>query len=213
MVLKDWQPVLAKVQQAARRRGGRAVRAHEGAGRARGTSTATGAFVMGIVPEGAGRAAGDDHSLATATAGDFRFATRRWQAARRGGRLAAGEPAERLSRAQTRSRSPRCGTAVNPVTGMPVPRVVHARGHGVFETGMYEYDNAYVYVSLPVAQELAGLGSDVTGLEVRTTNRWTRARRSRARSRSMLGYPYRTDGLAGAEPARSSRRSSSRSWG
>ena len=30
---------------------------------------------------------------------------------------------------------------------------------GIFNTGMYEYDNSYLFVSLDVAQELAGLGS------------------------------------------------------
>ena len=80
----------------------------------------------------------------------------------------------------------------------------------IFETGMYEYDSGYAYMELAAAQELAGLGARVTGIEVRTPDRWmapivaqqlldsariSRIARSTGRSR--------TD--------RSSRRSSSRS--
>ena len=46
----------------------------------------------------------------------------------------------------------------NAVTGQPVPSTMQFEVTGMFETGMYEYDNAYVYVALPVAQELARLG-------------------------------------------------------
>ncbi len=42
---------------------------------------------------------------------------------------------------------------------------------GIFETGMYEYDIAYIYVSLEAGQRFAALGNDVTGLEIRTTSR------------------------------------------
>jgi lipoprotein-releasing system permease protein len=43
---------------------------------------------------------------------------------------------------------------------------------GLFSTDMYEYDEGYIYVDLAAAQRFAGLGSDVTGLEVRTRDRW-----------------------------------------
>lgn len=43
---------------------------------------------------------------------------------------------------------------------------------GLFETGMYEYDNVYVYVALEAGQRFDNLGDDVTGLEVRTVDRW-----------------------------------------
>ncbi len=60
---------------------------------------------------------------------------------------------------------------VNPLTGYPVPRIMEFEVTGVFETGMYEYDDKYVYIDMPAAQELAGLDSAVTGLEVRTRSR------------------------------------------
>jgi lipoprotein-releasing system permease protein len=42
---------------------------------------------------------------------------------------------------------------------------------GVFETGMYNFDNSFLYVDMPVAQELAGLASAVNGIEIRTRSR------------------------------------------
>lgn len=42
---------------------------------------------------------------------------------------------------------------------------------GVFETGMYDYDDSFIYLSLEDAQRFAGIGNDVTGLEVRTVDR------------------------------------------
>ena len=42
---------------------------------------------------------------------------------------------------------------------------------GIFETGLYEYDHAFMYVALPMAQKLAGIGSAVSGIEVRVQDR------------------------------------------
>jgi len=61
----------------------------------------------------------------------------------------------------------------------------------VFDTGMYEYDNSYMYVALPVAQELAGLGEGVTGIEVKTRNRWD-AKDVGDELAKTLQFPYRT---------------------
>jgi lipoprotein-releasing system permease protein len=57
---------------------------------------------------------------------------------------------------------------------------------------MYEYDNSYVFMSLVSAQELAQLGSAVTGLEVRTRTRDEAPAVARAIEDS-LGFPYRTE--------------------
>ena len=78
------------------------------------------------------------------------------------------------------------------MTGSYVPREMKLEVTGVFNTGMYEYDNQYLFVSLDVAQELAGLGNDVTGLEVATKDRWAASEVGAALSRK-LGYPYRTE--------------------
>jgi lipoprotein-releasing system permease protein len=74
--------------------------------------------------------------------------------------------------------------------GAIVPRVFRLEVTGVFRTGMYEYDNAYVYLPLDVAQEFAGLGTAVTGLEIRTADRW-KAPEVAGRIADKLGYPYR----------------------
>ena len=80
---------------------------------------------------------------------------------------------------------------INAVTGQPVPLTMRFEVTGVFDTGMYEYDNAYMYVALPVAQELAGLGDGVTGIEVRTRNRWD-AKEVGDELAKKLQFPYRT---------------------
>ncbi|NEQ24324.1 MAG: hypothetical protein F6K28_35425, partial [Microcoleus sp. SIO2G3] len=80
-------------------------------------------------------------------------------------------------------------TATNPVTGQPVPVFEEFTVTGVFETGMFEYDNAYMYVDLAMAQRLAGLGADVTGLEVRTADRW-KANLTAKALETRLGFPY-----------------------
>ena len=64
------------------------------------------------------------------------------------------------------------GLDMNASTGAIIPRLDSAVVSGVFETGMYEYDNAYLYLELAAAQRFAGLGDDVTGIEVRATDRW-----------------------------------------
>jgi lipoprotein-releasing system permease protein len=61
---------------------------------------------------------------------------------------------------------------------------------GVFETGMYEYDAGYAYVELAAAQDLAGLGQAVTGIDVRTPDRF-QAQRIARELETTLGFPYR----------------------
>ena len=63
------------------------------------------------------------------------------------------------------------GAKPNAVTGMIIPQFHQFEVTGIFDTGMFEYDDKYLYMSLPAAQELAGLGDAVTGVEVRTPTR------------------------------------------
>ena len=79
---------------------------------------------------------------------------------------------------------------LNPVTGMPMPKITQLEVTGLFETGMYEYDNSYVFLPLDVAQDVAGIGDAVTGIEVKTTDRWE-AGTIRKELEDSLGYPYR----------------------
>ena len=73
-----------------------------------------------------------------------------------------------------------------------VPRMEKFEYVGGFRTGMWEYDNKFAYTSLASAQDLAGLGSAVSGLEVRITDPY-QARQAGARIEGALGIPYRTD--------------------
>jgi lipoprotein-releasing system permease protein len=83
------------------------------------------------------------------------------------------------------------GTQINAATGSLVPRVYQYQITGIFRTGMYAYDNTYVYVDMKDAQQFAGLDSSVTGIEVRTTDRWN-ASKVAAAITEHLGFPYRT---------------------
>jgi lipoprotein-releasing system permease protein len=83
------------------------------------------------------------------------------------------------------------GAQLNPVTGTPVPQVTQLEVTGLFETGMYEYDNTYVFVPIAIAQEVAGIGKSVTGIEVKTADRWKATEVASALS-DTLGFPYRT---------------------
>ena len=189
MLIKDWKQVLAKVK------------AEPGVVAAApfvltkalvdaGHKYSDGAYVMGIIPEGEG---GPPVTSIRAfrTSGDFRFETTdgKQRGAVIGARLAnrlnvyPGVDSITLTTA---------GSEVSPVTGTPIPREIRLEVTGVFDTGMYEYDNGYIYVSLAVAQQLAGLGSDVTGLELRTRDRWE-APGIAQRLATTLGYPYRTE--------------------
>jgi lipoprotein-releasing system permease protein len=189
MVMKDWKPILEKV---GRQPGVVAAapfvltKALVGSGH----KYSDAAFVMGIVPEGEG---GPPVTTIRAfrTAGDFRFQTT--DGKQRGAVLGA-KLANRLGvyPGVDSITLTTVGTTVSPVTGTPIPRERTLEVTGVFDTGMYEYDNNYLYVSLPVAQELADLGSDITGLEVGTPTR-DAAPKVAEQLATLLGYPYRTE--------------------
>ena len=82
------------------------------------------------------------------------------------------------------------GAKFNPSLGAYLPQFYRYQVTGVFDTGMYEYDNNYVAMSRATAQRFAGLDSAVTGLEVRLADPWG-AQRFAADLESRLGYPYR----------------------
>jgi lipoprotein-releasing system permease protein len=48
-----------------------------------------------------------------------------------------------------------------------VPKMRRFEVVGLVEVGMYEYDSSLAYTTLPAAQEFAGLGDRVTGIEVK----------------------------------------------
>ena len=83
------------------------------------------------------------------------------------------------------------GSSVNASFGTVVPRLYFYEVSGTFDTGLFEYDDKYVYMPLERAQEFAGLRSAVTGLEVRAADR-NAAPELAQRIFDRLGFPYRT---------------------
>lgn len=150
---------------------------------------AGGVYVVGLLP--AARGVPDVTTIRShAVSGDFRFASTDGQ--RRGvvlGKLLASRfnkwPGDSINLLSAG------GAKMNPVTGGLVPRVERFEVTGIVSTGMYEYDNSYAFVALDKAQNLAGLGDGVTGIEVKTTDRWQAASVA-ARLVGALGWPYRT---------------------
>ncbi len=82
------------------------------------------------------------------------------------------------------------GTRFNPSVGAYVPRFHRFEVTGLFDTGMFEYDNSYVVIDRATAQRFAGLDSAVTGVEVRLADPWN-AQRFGQDLENRLGYPYR----------------------
>jgi lipoprotein-releasing system permease protein len=82
------------------------------------------------------------------------------------------------------------GSQFNRSLGAFVPKYRRYEVTGLFETGMYDYDNSYVVMRREEAQDFAGLGGAVTGLEVRLAHP-ERATDYAKQLESQLGYPYR----------------------
>jgi len=72
-----------------------------------------------------------------------------------------------------------------------VPKAARFQVVGIFETGMYEYDSALAYISIPAAQKLFELGDRVTGIQVKTDDLY-RAGEVAEVIGERLGYPYYT---------------------
>jgi len=188
--MPDWESVMRNVEATS----GVVAAApfvHTQAGISKGGNYAEGVFVMGIVPARPGLK--EVTSIRqTARAGDFTFRDIRGapEGVVLGSRLAV-----RLNvivGVDSVTLISLGSTTVSPVTGMLTPNIRKHEVTGIFETGMYEYDNAYVLMALPAAQELAQLGSAVTGIEVKTVDRWDAPRVARLLA-DTLGFPRRTE--------------------
>jgi len=83
------------------------------------------------------------------------------------------------------------GSQFNRSLGTFIPKYRRYEVTGVFETGMYDYDNSYVVMRRQGAQDFAGLGGAVSGIEVRLAHP-EQATEAGQRIESILGYPYRT---------------------
>lgn len=85
---------------------------------------------------------------------------------------------------------PPSAAKVNRALGVAMPRFWRFEVTGIFDTGMFQYDQQFVVMSLPVAQAFTGLGDAVSGLQVRVADPWRAAAVGTALE-TALGYPYR----------------------
>lgn len=70
-----------------------------------------------------------------------------------------------------------------------VPKMRRYTVAGLVEVGMHEYDSSLAFMSLPMAQEFAGLGSGVSGIDVKLRDPFD-AKRVGAAIAAQLGFPY-----------------------
>jgi lipoprotein-releasing system permease protein len=191
MSMANWRREMVRVQRVAPTIVAAAPFVHGQAMVNAGHKYTTGVFFMGIEPQHTGL---NPVTMIrqTAKAGDFTFAT---PDGRQRGVVLGNRLAERLNVTPGIDSVTLISAAtgrLDAVTGMPVPKYERFEVTGIFETGMYEYDNNYVFMALPAAQQLAQLDSAVTGLEIRTRTRGEAPRIARAIEDS-LGFPYRTE--------------------
>jgi lipoprotein-releasing system permease protein len=154
-----------------------------------GADYAQGVYVFGIEPDTGAMAvtALPQHFVQ----GDLRFAVTNPDVD--GGIVLGRRLAERMTAfpGDTVTMVSPAGSRFNAALGSFVPKWWTFEVTGVFQSGMYEYDNAYVLLPRPLAQQYAGLGAAVTGLEVRLDDPWAAPRVGRELE-AELGYPYRT---------------------
>src|SRR5437016_238227 len=149
---------------------------------------AEGVVVLGMDPDTGSRSV---TALATHfTKGDLRFRTTRPDV--EGGIALGTRLAAKLSAfpGDVVTLISPAGSRFNPSLGSFVPKFHRYEVTGIFDTGMYIYDDSYVAMSLGTAQQFAGLDSAVTGLEVRLADPWN-AKAFGERLETRLGYPHR----------------------
>jgi lipoprotein-releasing system permease protein len=146
----------------------------------------SGAILKGIVPEASSDAAGADGQAALSPL----FADK-------GGASPSAEPPGIvLGEELARRLGVRSGDVVYIITpqGMlspvgHVPSVKRLIVKGFFKSGMYQYDQAYAFVSLKDAQGIMRMGDSVTGIEIRVDDIYRADDIARA-IESRLGFPY-----------------------
>jgi lipoprotein-releasing system permease protein len=79
---------------------------------------------------------------------------------------------------------------VNAAIGMAIPKLWQYEITGIFETGMFQYDNQFVVMELAAAQRFTGLGEAVSGIEIRLEDP-DAAPAMGERLTEKLGLPYR----------------------
>ncbi len=87
--------------------------------------------------------------------------------------------------------SPPTAARVNRALGRPVPQYWRFEVTGIFDTGMFQYDDGWGVMELATAQRFAGLGDGITGIEARLRDPWRSPEVGR-RIQERLGYPFRS---------------------
>jgi len=85
-----------------------------------------------------------------------------------------------------------CVIAVSPagLTGMlSTPKLARFVVSGIFETGIYEYDDAFSFISIEAAQDLFDVPNAVTGIELKLDN-LNHAGLVKSKIEDDFGYPY-----------------------
>jgi lipoprotein-releasing system permease protein len=72
-----------------------------------------------------------------------------------------------------------------------LPKMRRFRVTGIFNSGMYEFDNTMAYISIESAQKFFGMGDRVTGIEVKTNDIY-RVKEIGKEIRRKLGFPFWT---------------------
>lgn len=132
-----------------------------------GDSGGTGAVLRGIDPKSAATVLSLPEHLLAGTLADLETAPGIDIKQRRAPGIIIGKDLAEQLRVSINDRI-RLISASGPLTPMGViPKIKTCRVVGIFETGMYEYDSALAYVSLPIAQDFLDLDDSVHGLEIK----------------------------------------------
>jgi lipoprotein-releasing system permease protein len=81
------------------------------------------------------------------------------------------------------------GVIVTPAGNLP--RFRRFRVVGIFESGMYDYDSSFAYISLKIARQFFRLGKGVTGIEINVKDIYAVGKIGKA-IRKRLKFPYFT---------------------
>ena len=84
------------------------------------------------------------------------------------------------------------GAQLSPL-GQVMPRIRRFEVAGLFRTGMYEFDNTFMYTTLAAAQDLTGIGNAVSGLEIRVPEPLEADAVAERVRIALGGFPYHTE--------------------
>jgi lipoprotein-releasing system permease protein len=186
LVMSDWRSVLADVKAQPGVAAAAPFVLTQGLATLRGDYV-EGVMIVGIEPASPNAAQVTGIRASARTGQDFSFATTSGDLTG----LAIGKRlAERLNvfPGDSLTLISAAGAQLNAVTGTPVPRYYRYEVTAWFETGMYEYDNAYLYMPIGEAQTFAALGDAVTGIEARAANRFEADAVAEALRASLVSY-------------------------